>query len=165
VHEQGKERPPKAEALPEHIEREQADEQHKQDARNTRHPKQNLFEGFIHGVLQLYDNMPIPAIQIIPPGEPPATEASPLRTYTQLIFIQKENKMSTEAKGNEQEVRKSKTSYRGGASDAVYGFGLIGAWVYYLTHATTFWMGVLGLLKGIIWPAMLVYELLKFLNM
>jgi hypothetical protein len=77
----------------------------------------------------------------------------------------KENKMTTEAKVNEQEVRKSQTGYRRGASDAVYGFGLIGAWVYYLTHATTFWMGVLGILKGIIWPAMLVYELLKFLNM
>lgn len=54
---------------------------------------------------------------------------------------------------------------QGGGSEAVYGLGLIGAWVYYLSHATTFWMGVLGFLKGIVWPAMLVYELMKFLNM
>lgn len=72
--------------------------------------------------------------------------------------------MSTESNSTEKS-QKRKVMYRGGGSDAVYGFGLIGAWVYYLTQATTFWMGVLGLLKGIVWPAMLVYELLKYLNM
>ena len=55
--------------------------------------------------------------------------------------------------------------YRNGASGAVYGFGLIGAWIYYLTHAATFWLGALGILKGIVWPAMLVYELMKYLGM
>jgi hypothetical protein len=73
--------------------------------------------------------------------------------------------MNTEPKSNNPEIRKPKTVYRGGASDAVYGFGLIGAWVYYIGHATTFWIGVLGFLKGIVWPAMLVYELLKYLHM
>jgi hypothetical protein len=43
--------------------------------------------------------------------------------------------------------------------------GLIGAWVYYISHAATIWAGVLGIFKGIFWPAMLVYELLKYLNM
>jgi hypothetical protein len=76
-----------------------------------------------------------------------------------------ECKVTTELKPTEQEVHRPKVIYRGGASDAVYGLGLIGAWIYYLTHATTFSMGVLGLLKGIVWPAMLVYELLKYLNM
>jgi hypothetical protein len=52
-----------------------------------------------------------------------------------------------------------------GASEAVYGFGLIGAWFYFFTHAATFWLGVLGFFKGIVWPAMLVYEALKFLHM
>ena len=73
--------------------------------------------------------------------------------------------MTTELKSNEQEIRKQKEIYKGGASEAVYGFGLIGAWIYYLGHATTFWVGALGVLKGIAWPAMLVYELLKYLNM
>jgi hypothetical protein len=54
---------------------------------------------------------------------------------------------------------------RSGASEAVYGMGLIGAWVYYISHAATFWLGLLGIFKGIFWPAMLVYELLKFLHM
>jgi hypothetical protein len=73
--------------------------------------------------------------------------------------------MTTEVKSDEKEARKQRVVYRGGASDAVYGFGLIGAWVYYLSHAATFWMGVLGILKGIVWPAMLVYELMKYLGM
>jgi hypothetical protein len=82
------------------------------------------------------------------------------------MIIPKESKtMTTELKSNEQENRKPKVIYKGGASEAVYGFGLIGAWVYYISHATTFWLGVLGIFKGLFWPAMLVYELLKYLNM
>jgi hypothetical protein len=77
----------------------------------------------------------------------------------------KGEKMTTEPKPNEPENRKPKTIYKSSASDAVYGFGLIGAWVYYISHAATFWMVVLGILKGIVWPAMLVYELMKYLNM
>jgi len=54
--------------------------------------------------------------------------------------------------------------HRGG-SESVYGLGVIGAWIYFIGTATTFWMGVLGFLKGIVWPALLVLELLKFLEM
>ncbi len=46
----------------------------------------------------------------------------------------------------------------------VYGLGLIGAAIYYIAHATGFWIGVLGLLKAILCPAFLVYEALKALN-
>lgn len=73
--------------------------------------------------------------------------------------------MNTEWNANERGQMKQKVVYRNGATGAVYGMGLIGAWVYYLSHAATFWLGVLGLLKGIVWPAMLVYGLLKFLQM
>ncbi len=48
--------------------------------------------------------------------------------------------------------------------NAVYGLGLIGAAVYYIGHATTFWVGVLGCLKALVWPTFLVYEVLKFLH-
>jgi hypothetical protein len=61
--------------------------------------------------------------------------------------------------------QKQKVIRQTGASEAVYGFGLIGAWIYYFTHAATFWLGVLGFFKGIAWPAMLVYEALKVLHM
>jgi len=46
-----------------------------------------------------------------------------------------------------------------------YGLGFIGAAVYYISTATGFWMGVLGFLKAIVWPAFLVYELLKYIGM
>ncbi len=55
--------------------------------------------------------------------------------------------------------------YRNAASAPVYGLGLIGALVYYLQHAATFWAGVLGIFKAVFWPAMLIYKLLEFLNM
>ncbi len=48
-------------------------------------------------------------------------------------------------------------------ASAVYGLGFIGAAIYYISVATTFWMGVLGFLKAIVWPAFLVYEVLNFL--
>jgi hypothetical protein len=49
-------------------------------------------------------------------------------------------------------------------SEAVYGLGLIGAAIYFISHATTFWAGVLGFLKALVWPAVLVYKLLEFLG-
>ena len=48
---------------------------------------------------------------------------------------------------------------------AVYGLGLIGAAIYFISHATSFWMGVLGFLKAIVWPVFLVYEVFKHLGM
>jgi len=51
------------------------------------------------------------------------------------------------------------------SSGAVYGMGFIGAAVYYIMHATSFWVGVLGVLKAIVWPALLVFEALKHLGM
>lgn len=51
-----------------------------------------------------------------------------------------------------------------GASGAVYGLGLIGAMIYYISTATGFWVGVLGFLKAFVWPAFLVYEALRALG-
>ena len=45
-----------------------------------------------------------------------------------------------------------------------YFLGFLGAAIYYISHATGFWNGVLGFLKAIIWPLFLVYELFKFLG-
>lgn len=73
--------------------------------------------------------------------------------------------MTAEPISSTQEYPRQKVIRRSGASEAVYGMGLIGAWVYYISHATTLWIGLLGILKGIFWPAMLVYEALKFMNM
>jgi len=51
-----------------------------------------------------------------------------------------------------------------GTSGAIYGLGFIGALIYYISTATSFWGGVIGVLKALVWPAFLVYELLKFLG-
>ncbi len=51
-----------------------------------------------------------------------------------------------------------------GPNNAVYGLGLIGAMIYFISHATGFWMGFVGFLKAFVWPAFLVYEALKTLG-
>ena len=51
-----------------------------------------------------------------------------------------------------------------GCGGCAYFLGFIGAVVYYVSTATSFGMGVLGILKSIVWPGFLVYELLKFLG-
>jgi len=48
--------------------------------------------------------------------------------------------------------------------DPVYGLGFIGAAVYFIQHASGFWMGVLGILKAVVWPALLLYKLLEYLK-
>jgi hypothetical protein len=72
--------------------------------------------------------------------------------------------MTAETNTPAPEKQGRKVIYRN-ASEAVYGLGLIGALVYYLQHATTFVIGLLGVLKAIVWPAMVVYKLLEFLKM
>jgi len=60
---------------------------------------------------------------------------------------------------------KKNKRYKTGATGAgVWCLGFIGAAIYYIGAATSFWIGVLGFLKAIIWPVFLVYELLKFLG-
>ncbi len=59
------------------------------------------------------------------------------------------------------------TKHRPQGSDSagcIWFLGFIGAAVYFIGKATTFWAGVLGLLKAIVWPAFLVYALLKYLG-
>lgn len=48
---------------------------------------------------------------------------------------------------------------------AVYGLGLIGALVYYVSTAGSFGAGALGILKALVWPGFVVYEIMKFLQM
>ena len=52
-----------------------------------------------------------------------------------------------------------------GIAGGVYCLGLIGAAVYFIQQATSFGSGVIGLLKALVWPAFLIYNLLEFLKM
>ena len=51
-----------------------------------------------------------------------------------------------------------------GSGGCIYFLGFIGAAVYYISSTTGFWIGVLGLLKALVWPAFLVFELFKFVG-
>ena len=64
-------------------------------------------------------------------------------------------------------VKNCNVSIRGckspGCGGCGYFLGFIGAAIYYISSTTGFWMGVLGVLKALVWPAFLIFELLKFL--
>lgn len=51
----------------------------------------------------------------------------------------------------------------GACGGGIYGLAFLGAVIYFIQHADSFWAGVLGVFKAIIWPAVLVYKLLEFL--
>lgn len=59
---------------------------------------------------------------------------------------------------------KQVNNYNNGGG-AVYGLGLIGALVYYFQHAAGFTDILWGIIKAILWPAFLIYNLLGFLGM
>lgn len=48
--------------------------------------------------------------------------------------------------------------------NAVYGLGFVGAVVYGIQNANSFWDGVLAVLQAIVWPAVLVYKAFELLN-
>lgn len=49
--------------------------------------------------------------------------------------------------------------------DTVYWMGFLGAVIYYISNATGFWNGCLGILKAFLWPAFLIFEVLTKLGM
>jgi hypothetical protein len=51
-----------------------------------------------------------------------------------------------------------------GASSGIYGLAFIGSLVYFIQQADSFWMGVIGVIKALLWPAFLIYKLLGFLG-
>ena len=53
----------------------------------------------------------------------------------------------------------------GAAGGGVYGLGFIAAVVYFIGHAPSFWAGVLGFLKALVWPAFVLYKLMEHLGM
>lgn len=51
------------------------------------------------------------------------------------------------------------------SSGAFYGLGIIGAAIYFISTATGFWMGALGILKAFVWPVYFVYYAFKHFGM
>jgi hypothetical protein len=74
--------------------------------------------------------------------------------------------MSTETVTHEHEHCEHKHSHHhNNGGSAVYGLGFIGAAIYFIGQATTFWLGVLGFLKAVVWPVFLVLGLMKFIGL
>jgi hypothetical protein len=48
---------------------------------------------------------------------------------------------------------------------AVYGLGLVGALIYYLSHVTTLMAGAVGVLKALVWPAILILKVFELLRL
>lgn len=59
---------------------------------------------------------------------------------------------------------KPKNHSQHASGGAVYGLGLIGAAIFFIAKATGFWSGLVGFLKALVWPAILVYEALRSLG-
>jgi hypothetical protein len=57
--------------------------------------------------------------------------------------------------------RRSRQDGAAAGGGAVYGLGLIGAMVYFFRAAESGWDYVLAVPRAVVWPALLVYKLLK----
>jgi hypothetical protein len=56
------------------------------------------------------------------------------------------------------------TSRDAGAAGAIYGLGILGAWVWFFQQADTFWQYIWAFFQGILWPAFMVYDVFRILH-
>ncbi len=82
----------------------------------------------------------------------------------QIWIEHKGEKMTNELNPIEKEEQKINVRVQGGSSGAVYGLGLIGACIFYISRGTTYQEKILGFLKALVWPVFLVNQLLEFLD-
>jgi len=47
---------------------------------------------------------------------------------------------------------------------ALYALGIFGAWVWFWQQADGFWEHGLAVLEGLVWPALMVYQLFSALS-
>jgi hypothetical protein len=69
-----------------------------------------------------------------------------------------------ESSGTSRSKKKSRGNAGGAGGGAAYGLGFIGALIYFIQSANSFWDGVYGVFQAIFWPAYLVYQLLDWLK-
>lgn len=63
-------------------------------------------------------------------------------------------------KKTKKEMKGCRLDCAGSCGGCGYFLGFLGAAIYYISTANGFWYGVLGVLKALVWPAMLVFKLL-----
>lgn len=52
-----------------------------------------------------------------------------------------------------------------GGGSAIYGIGILGALVYFIQHAHSFGVGVVGIIYSFFWPGVFVYKVLEMWKM
>lgn len=75
------------------------------------------------------------------------------------------NKIDKECDSEKKSWFSKGCSSASGCGGAIYGLGFLGALVYFITTAPDFWAAVIGVIKAIFWPGVIVYGALKFLGM
>ena len=65
----------------------------------------------------------------------------------------------------EKKNQRRKEMNRSDTAGFVYVLTIIGAAIYFIQHSATFWGGVLGFLKALIWPLLMIYKVLDILKM
>ncbi len=78
-----------------------------------------------------------------------------------------EVKVIREDKGNSNKVFKKYLFKNGSCSkegNVIYGLGCVGALIYFLSTSIGFWAFFASILKAFLWPAFVVFELMKFLK-
>jgi len=73
--------------------------------------------------------------------------------------------MADQESSNKHNHKKWKSVHHSTPSGAIYGLGILGVAVYYIQHAANFWEGILGIIKAIFWPAILLYHLFAMLRL
>jgi hypothetical protein len=73
--------------------------------------------------------------------------------------------MKMAAKVTKEKKQPSHAPVAGGNPGIIYGLGFVGALIYFIQTAGSFSEGLLGVLKAIVWPAVLTYRLFEFLNL
>jgi hypothetical protein len=61
-------------------------------------------------------------------------------------------------------MKNNKMSAGHAGGGGAYFMGMIGSVIYWVQQADGFWPVVGALLKALVWPAFLVYDLLKFIG-
>ena len=65
----------------------------------------------------------------------------------------------------DEKLRGEQIMKHNGIWGTIYGSAFIGAVIYFIQHATSFWDGVWGVIRAMFWPAVLMYKLLEYLKL
>ncbi len=82
----------------------------------------------------------------------------------QFRLEQKGENMDSEIERSEEKGKEMQVKVQGGNGGAVYGLGVIGASIFYISRAVTPQEKAVGFLKALVWPVFLVKGVLEFLE-